>query len=314
MQTRETQDVVVIGGGAAGLSAALVLVRSRRRVLVVDDGTPRNRFAPHMHGVLSRDGLPPRELLELGRAEIAGYGGAFADTRAVAVTADDAGGRIGFRVELADGSAVHARRVLAASGLVDELPEVPGLAERWGTDVVQCPYCDGWEHRDERIVVLATGPGAVHQAQLLRQLSDDVVLLVHDAGPLDPDEVRGVLARGIRIVDARAARLIGDDRLRGIELDDGGVLPADVVFTGARLVGRDDPLAPLGAERGDGPHGDWLAVDAVGRTSVPGLWAAGNAAVPYALVPMAMGAGVSAATQLHAELVAEDVREAVEGD
>lgn len=307
----EQWDVVIIGGGAAGLSAGLVLARARRRVLVVDGGEPRNRFAGHMHGVLTRDGFPPLELVAAGRREVGGYGGVIADTTVVRVALADDGA---FEVELADSRMLRARRVVAASGLTDELPDVPGLAERWGIDVVQCPYCDGWEHGDERIGVLATSPGNLHQAQLLRQWSDRVVFIRHDLEALEPDDERALAARGIRVVDDRVSRLLVEaDRLTGVELDSGDVVELDVIFTAGRFVPRDGPLAGLDVATTDTPAGPWIAVDGTGLTSVPGLWAIGNAATPFALVPMAMGSGVQAAAAVNADLVAEEVRAAVAG-
>jgi len=178
----ERYDVVVVGGGAAGLSGALALVRSRRRVLVIDAGSPRNAPAGHVHNFLTRDGTPPGDLLALGRAEVAGYGGEFVDGAVAAASRDDDG----FVVTLADGREVRARRLLVTSGLVDELPDVPGLAERWGRDVLHCPYCHGWEVRDQPIGVLATGALAVHQALMFRQLSADVTLLLHTGAARPP--------------------------------------------------------------------------------------------------------------------------------
>jgi thioredoxin reductase len=166
-------EVVVVGGGAAGLSGALILARVRRSVLVIDAGHPRNAPAGAVHAYLGRDGNAPGELLAIGRAEVTGYGG---EIRSGTVTAAKRTGD-GFRVVLDDGSAVLADRLLIATGLTDELPRVPGLAERFGRDVVHCPYCHGWEARDQRIGVLATGPLAVRQALLWRQLSKDVTFL-----------------------------------------------------------------------------------------------------------------------------------------
>ena len=183
-QMMDEYDVVVLGGGAAGLNGALMLARSRRTVLVIDAGSPRNAPAEGVHGLLGHDGIPPAELVERGRAEVRSYGGQVV-TGEVVTAARDADG---FRLTLADGGSVRARRLLVATGLVDELPDVPGLQERWGRDVVHCPYCHGWEVRDRAIAVLATGPSSVHQALLFSQLSSDVVFLRHRAPEPSADE------------------------------------------------------------------------------------------------------------------------------
>jgi thioredoxin reductase len=175
-------DVIVNGGGAAGPAGATALLRSRRSVLVVDGGEPRNAPAVGVHNFLTRDGTPPGDLLATGRAEVLGYGGEV--VRGSVVGVDH-----GFRVRLDDGRTLSARRLLVATGLVDELPDVPGLAERWGRDVLPCPYCHGWEARDRAVGVLATGPMAVHQALLFRQLTDDVTLFRH-TGPELSEEHR----------------------------------------------------------------------------------------------------------------------------
>src|SRR3954470_19553867 len=173
----ERYDVIVIGGGAAGLNGALALVRARRRVLVIDSGEPRNARAGHVHNYLGREGTPPGELLALGREEVAGYGGEFLAGAVTGAVRDDDG----FTVTLADGATVRGRRLLITTGLVDELPDVPGLAQRWGRDVLHCPYCHGHEVRDEPIGVLGSNGFVVHQALMWRQWSDDVVLFRHTA-------------------------------------------------------------------------------------------------------------------------------------
>jgi thioredoxin reductase len=171
-------DVVVVGGGLAGLGAALTLGRARRSVLVIDAGHPRNAPAAHSHGYLTRDGTPPLELLRLGRQEIRGYGGRIIEGTVETITRLDDGR---FRLTTREGTGHEARRVLVTTGLVDEYPDIPGLRERWGRDVVHCPYCFGWEHRDRAFAVLGTGPGAATQPLMWRQWSEDVVLLQHTA-------------------------------------------------------------------------------------------------------------------------------------
>jgi thioredoxin reductase len=165
-------DVLVVGGGAAGLSAALVLLRARRTVVVVDAGRPRNAPAAHMHGFLSRDGMPPADLLAAGRAEVSSYGGRLIDDTVVGVEP-------GFQVRLASAAPVRARRILVATGLRDELPDVPGVRERWGRDLLHCPYCHGYEVRDQPLGVLGGSPEAVQHALLVRQWSPDVILFPH---------------------------------------------------------------------------------------------------------------------------------------
>ncbi|GAA4063532.1 NAD(P)/FAD-dependent oxidoreductase [Agromyces indicus] len=305
-----TWDVLIIGGGSAGLSAALMLGRSRRRVLVVDEGRPRSRFAGHMHGVLGRDHTSPIDLLAAGRAELARYDGV--EIREGVVTAAAAQGD-GFTIALGDGSEHVARRLLVASGLRDELPEIPGLAEQWGRGAFLCPYCDGWEARDRRVVVLATSEANVHQAQLMRQLTSDVVFLGHGVQLSDAARA-GLDARGIPIDTRRVVAVVadGDGRLSGIRLEDGAELAADVIFVGPRPVPNDDVLRALGAELADHPPvGRFATVDPMGRTSVPGLWAAGNVVDGRSSVSYAMSAGSMAGAAINADLVEEEVRDAV---
>ncbi|MFI2608120.1 NAD(P)/FAD-dependent oxidoreductase [Kitasatospora sp. NPDC018619] len=300
----ERYDAVVVGGGAAGLNAALVLGRARRRVAVVDAGEPRNAPAAHMYGYLSRDGMPPAALLAVGREEVARYGVDLIGARVGHIEPD--GG--GFVVHLAGGPALHARRVVVATGLRDGLPELPGLVERWGRDVLHCPYCHGWEVRDRPLGVLGTGPGAVNQALLLRQWSADVVLLAHTLEPTDAERER-LAARGVRVVGGRIVRLVSEDgRLRGVELANGQVVPREAVFVAPRPVPRDALLFGLGCAR---DAEGWVTTDRTGRTSVPGVWAVGNVADPRAQVVVAAGAGAAAAIALDHDLLAEEVERAV---
>src|SRR3954471_10971795 len=206
----ETYDVVIIGGGAAGLSGALALGRARRSVLVVDGGAPRDAPAAEMHNYLGRDGTRPADLLAAGRAEVAGYGGSVVEGEVVSARREDDG----FIVALADGRAVRARRLLVTTGLVDELPPVPGLAERWGHDVLHCPYCHGWEVRDRSIGVLSTGPGGVLKALLWRQWSADVTLFLHTGPEPTGEEAAQLAARGIAVVTGEVTAVQTDgDRL-----------------------------------------------------------------------------------------------------
>lgn len=301
-------DALVIGGGAAGLSAALMLGRARRRTLVLDAGSPRNRFAAHMHGVLGHDGLDPAELLRRGRAEVDAYG---VEVRAAVVVRIDRHGD-DLVATLADGSTIHARAVVLATGVTDELPPIPGLAERWGVTVLHCPYCHGWEVRDRTIGVLATSPASLHQIELLRQWSDDVVAFAHAAGELPADALTRLSARGIRVVDAEVAEVVGDGTaIEHVRTVDGAEHRVDAIFTAGTLVPHDDAVAHLGLARQQGPMGDLLAVDAMGATSHPRIFAAGNVVVPFGNVPLAMGAGSMAGGGANATLVAADAAAAV---
>jgi thioredoxin reductase len=291
-------DVVVIGGGAAGLSAALVLGRARRSVALVDAGEPRNAPAAHMQGFLSRDGMPPSELLRAGRSELRRYGVALVDDRVVEAAH-------GFTVRLASGRILTARRLLFATGAIDDLPDVPGARERWGRDFLHCPYCHGWEVRDQPIGVLGTGPGSVEHAQLLRQWSEDVLFFAHTTS-VSARERSSLEAREIVTVDGEVARLtIVDDRLDAVELTDGRVFARAAVFMRPTLHGASRELAEsLGCETDED---GFICADSTGRSSASGVWAVGNATNPRAQVITAAGEGSAGAIALNADLVAEDV-------
>ncbi|MEU3455202.1 NAD(P)/FAD-dependent oxidoreductase [Micromonospora sp. NPDC006766] len=309
-QVGESYDVVVIGGGAAGLSGALTLARARRSVLVVDAGAPRNAPADGVHGLLAREGIRPAELLERGRAEVRGYGGQVIDGEVGAAAHE--GDR--FTVALTDGRRVRARRLLVTTGLVDELPEVPGLRDRWGREVLHCPYCHGWEVRDRAIGVLATGPLSVHQALLFRQWTADVTYFTHTMPPPSGEQAEQLAARGIRTVDGAVAALeIVEDRLVGVRLGDGRLVRRDALAVSPRMVTRAGFLAALGLLPAAHPSGagEQIPADATGRTDVPGVWAAGNVTDLAAQVGAAAAAGTVAAAAINADLVAEETRQAV---
>jgi thioredoxin reductase len=307
-------DVVVVGGGAAGLSGAVALARARRSVLVVDDGAPRNAPAGHVHNYLAREGTPPAELVAAGRDEVTRYGGEVIAERVEAVARQNGG----FLVTLDGGRRVRARRLLVTTGLVDELPELPGVAERWGRDVLHCPYCHGWEVRDRRIGVLATGPLGVHQAELWRQWSPHVVLLLHGIPAPGPDEAERLAARGITVVGGPAEGLVvAGDTLTGVRLTSGEVIALDAVVVAPRFAARADVLASLGLEPVDVEFGgqvvgSQLPADPTGATAVPGVWVAGNVADVRAQLIVAAAAGLNAGAAINADLVAEDARTAVE--
>jgi thioredoxin reductase len=274
-------------------------------VLVVDAGAPRNAPARHMHGFLSRDGFPPGSLLELGRDEVTRYG---AEIVSAVVTDVARCNGAWFRVLLSDGRRVGARRLLVATGLHDELPDIPGLRERWARDVLHCPYCHGYEVRDQQLGVLGGSPDAVRFTQIVRQWAHDVVYFT-PPGTLTERERTELVARSVAIVEGTVARVLSDrDRLAGVEMDDGRRIPRDALFVPPRFVPHDDLLVSLGCDVDDQ---GWPARDATGRTSEPGVWVAGNVANPRAQVITAAGEGSAAALAMNADLVAEDVRNAV---
>jgi thioredoxin reductase len=289
-----TYDVIVIGGGAAGLSAALVLGRARRRVVVIDSGEPRNAPAAHMHGYLSRDGMSPADLLQRGREEAGSYGVEVVSGLVVSVDP-------GFSVRLGGGESMEARRLLLATGATDVLPRIPGALERWGRDFLHCPYCHGWEVRDQPLGVLSTGAGSAEHAHLLRQWSGDVVFFTHTY-KLPEVEREQLEARGIRVVDGEVQLLVVErDSLTGVALEDGRVIGRKALFIRPYMRPRGgDLLEQIGCDVDDL---GFVRVDSGGRTSVAGVWAAGNVANPRAQVITAAGEGSAAAIAINADLV-----------
>jgi thioredoxin reductase/SAM-dependent methyltransferase len=317
--SERTYDVVVIGGGAAGLSGALTLARARRSVLVVDAGTPRNAPAAGIHNYLGREGSRPADLLTTGRAEVAGYGGeVLAGTVAALEPLDDVEpGGPRFRATLVAGGTALARRLLVATGVADELPDIPGLAERFGRDVLHCPYCHGWEVRDEPIGVLAVSALSVHQALMWRQWSNDVVYFRHVTPGLTDEQAEQFAARGIRVVDGEVAALeITADHLTGVRLRGGAVVARSALAIAAPVVARADALAGLGLHpveecMGDVVLGSRVDANPTGATTVPGVWVAGNVRDVRAQVVVSSADGVMVAATINMDLIAEDTEVAV---
>jgi len=308
MTDTHAYEVIVIGGGAAGLSAALVLGRARRRTLVVDAGEPRNAPAAHMQGFLTRDGMPPAEFLAIGREEIARYGVELVRDRVVGLAE-------GFAVTLESGRTLQARRLVVATGLKDELPAVPGVAERFGKDVLHCPYCHGWEVRDQAFGVLATTPLSVHQALMVSQWSKDVTFFLHTVAEADlsDDDLRRLAAAGVKVVPGEVEELrIEDDRLTGVRLGDGSVHAREVLFVAPRAVPQNGLLAQLGAELNETPFGAYPVVDATGQTTVPGVWAVGNAMGFGEQVINAAAGGYRAGATINGDLLMTDLDKAVQ--
>ncbi|MBB5674765.1 NAD(P)/FAD-dependent oxidoreductase [Xanthomonas arboricola] len=291
-------DVIIIGGSYAGLSAGLQLARARRTVLVIDSGQRRNRFATTSHGFLSRDGASPAQIAETGRAQLLAYPSVqWADGQVIQLR----GEAEAFEVTLADGSTHTARRLVLAMGVVDRLPALAGLAERWGTQVFVCPYCHGYELGQGRIGVLATSAFAVHQAAMLPDWGA-TQLFLNDAVVLDEAQHAHLQARGVHVVGGAVAALQGDGDVLELVLRDGRVCALDGLFitTQTELSAL---VASLGCSTSDGPLGRHIAVDAMQATSVPGIAACGDVANPAASIAFAVASGAMAGVATHRSLM-----------
>ncbi|MCX6497286.1 MAG: NAD(P)/FAD-dependent oxidoreductase [Arthrobacter sp.] len=305
-------DVVIVGGGAAGLSAATTLSRALRSVLIIDSGTPRNAPAAGVHGFLSRDGVNPRELLSIGRSEVLSYRATVIEGEAVSArrTPD------GFEVILGDGRRFCGRRLLVTTGLTDELPPVDGLREQWGKGVVHCPYCHGWEIRGQRIGVLGTGPLSVHQALLFRQWSPEITLFLNDAVEPTDEEWDKLAARSVTVIDGAVASVDAADRvLTGVTLRLGSSFDVQALAVGTRMEARSALLESLGLSSQLHPSGAgrYIETDAMGATAVRGVYAAGNVSNLMAQVITAAAEGVMAGAGINADLIEEETGWAVEG-
>jgi thioredoxin reductase len=296
-------DAVVVGGSWAGLSAAMQLARARRRVLVVDTGRPRNRFARASHGFLGQDGRTPAAILDAARAQVLAYPtAAFRRDEATDARADgDA-----FAVTLASGATARARRLVLATGVVDDLPDLPGLRERWGVSVLHCPYCHGYETAGGRLGVLAVGEASVHQALLLPDWSGDVTLFTNGTLEPTPAQLDALAARGVRVEPRRVVALVGEGAaLAGVRLegpDGGAVVGLDALFTGSRTR-MASPLAErLGCAFDDGPFGPVIRTDARKETTVAGVYAAGDVARAPHNATWASADGVTAGVYAHQSL------------
>lgn len=308
---QNTFDVVVIGGGSAGLSAALMLGRTRRSVAVVDAGNPRNSPADGVHGFLTSEGMSPKDLVAKGRAEVESYGGVIIPGTAVDAAATD-DPRYRFRTTLEDGTVLSSRRLLLTTGLTDRLPDISGLADHWGKDVLHCPFCHGWEVRDRNIGILGTNPMSAHQALLFRQWSNSITLFLNDTVEPTEEEWEHFAARGITVIDGAVIRVRNDDdgKMAGVELADGRVVPVDALTVAPRFVANTGIFESLGLTPVEHPMGvgEHLAVDEMGATSVDGVWAAGNVANLMLQVLPAAAAGSTAAIAINNHLMAEELQ------
>ncbi|ODQ92928.1 NAD(P)/FAD-dependent oxidoreductase [Mycolicibacterium holsaticum] len=298
-------ECVVVGAGAAGLSAALVLGRARRRTLVIDAGEPSNSAAPMIGGLLGHDARPPAELYETGRRELAAYPSVRYRAGKVVSGApvDDR-----FVLELDNGEQVVTGRVLLATGMQYCPPDLPGLDALWGVSVFQCPFCHGWEMRDKRLAALAAGEEGVHAALMLRGWSDDVVLLTDGSAELDADGRRRLSAAGVAVDERRVVELIGhDSQLTAVAFADGGRLPRDGLLVEAPLRQRSALAEQLGAACADGPLScDTVDVDPLHRTSTPGVFAAGDLCAEQPYVAGAIAAGSQTAMIVVQSLLADE--------
>lgn len=295
------QDVVIIGGGAAGLTAALYLGRFRRRVVLLDTGQQANRVSHAAHGFFTRDGTAPSELIRIGREQLGQYETVCLQSRSVTAITPDEGH---FKVTLEDSAVLTTRKVLLATGLKDSLPPVPGIESFWGTSVFHCPYCDGWEVRDQPVAILNDGAGAVHIAKLLRVLTPDLVVCTN-GGSLDEAERANLAAYGVRVNDTAIERIEGHEgQIETIVFVDGQRLARRAIFV------RIDSAqhTPFAAQLGCAMASEFLVqVDEMGRTSVPGVYAAGDLANRMRQVAMAVTGGASAAIGINVDLIAEDL-------
>ncbi len=292
-------DVLIVGGGPGGLSAALALGRARKRVLLCDSGPRRNALAEHLNNFVTRDGVPPAEFRREARAQLAKYPNV--ECRDVAVESIS-GSRGAFTARVGAGS-VRARRVVLATGLVDVLPELEGLRALWGHAVFQCPYCHGWEVKERRWGYLAPDASAPHVALFALQLrawSSDVTLFANGLGD---DARRQLLAAKVHIESADVKRLAGAGHtLEAVELGDGRRVPCDVLFMHPpqRQVGVVTELGVALDEEG------FVKVDPMSReTSIPGVYAAGDLTTRMQAAVIAAAAGMHAAAFINAELTAE---------
>ena len=293
-------DVIIIGGSFAGLSAAMQLARARRQVLLVDAARPRNRYAAHAHGFLGQDGVPPQEIVANARAQLARYPTvSFLDGEAIQALAQDGG----FAVVMAGGEQVRGARLILATGMRDELPPLPGLQARWGQTVLHCPYCHGFEVAGEPLGVLAAHPMSVHQAMLLPDWGPTTYFTQGQFEP-SPEDARHLGARGVHVERTPVVALLGDaPALTGVVLADGRELPLRALFVASR-VHMASPLAgQLGCEFDEGPLGPVIRVDDMKQTTVPGVFAAGDASTPMSNATLASASGVMAGVCAHRSLV-----------
>lgn len=297
-----TYDVIIIGGSFAGLSAAMQLARARRDVLIIDTGAPRNRFAKTSHGFPGQDGNSPAAIGHTLRAELSLYPTVrFHHAQATAAASQGDG----FAVSLSTGETLETHRLVLAYGVRDTLPDLPGLTERWGSSVLHCPYCHGYELLQQPVGVLARNELAMHQALLLPDWGPTTLFTQGNFAPT-PDQRQTLAKRGVTVEEVPITRLIGAvPALEAVKLSDGRDVPIGGLFVAPETTPSSELGAMLGCETKEGPTGPYLVVDDLQATSVPGVFAAGDLASPMANATLAAAAGVMAGVAAHRSLIFE---------
>lgn len=293
-------DAIIVGGSFAGLSAAMYLARARRTVAVLDTGLPRNRFSAHSHGFFAQDGSEPGAMLATARSQVAAYPTA---TLIGGEAISAAQSPHGFSVALATGEVLGATNLVLAFGISDELPAVPGVAERWGRSVIHCPYCHGYEFSDRRLGVLYTSPMSMHQALLVPEWGP-TTLYLNGAPEPDAESLAQLRARGVAVEPAPVRALHGaPGELSAIELADGRMSPVDALYVGPRTRLNSGIAEQLGCALDEAPLGPIVRTDAMKATTVPGVWAAGDITRGSHTVTYASADGVAAGLAVHRALI-----------
>lgn len=301
----EKFDVAVIGAGAAGISAAVALARSKRSVLVLNAGKPRNAAASGAHNVMGMEGSSPQEILRQSREKAEAYGVQFSSSQVQELSGSK---EEGFLVNGGERT-FSARRILLATGLKDVLPDIPGLSEAWGKSALHCPYCHGWEVRDRRIAIIGIGMMSAHQAKLFSQLSEHVTYINHTPEMLSAEDRQVLTALSIPIIDAQLESVDVDTsgQLDLLHLSTGQKLDMDAVVVMTRLQANAELYEALGGVLCANPLGNYIAVDQMGATDIPGVYAAGNVAELSAMVLAAAASGVSAGAGINYDLIAQKI-------
>ncbi|MFC5434482.1 FAD-dependent oxidoreductase [Microbacterium suwonense] len=298
-------EVAVVGGSYAGLAAAIILARSRRDVVMIDEGQPRNASADGVHNLLGHEGISPRELIAKGRAEAESYGVRVVAGRATGLsgTVDDFTLRLGD-----DRPRIRARRIILATGLVDELPDIPGVREGWGKTVLHCPFCHGWEVRDQRIGVVCRDEIGIHQAILFRQLSNRVTLFLHEAPEPTEQQSAMLAAAGIPVVRGRIEKLVVEGaEMRAVRLESGESFDMDAAVVAPHTHARTGLFESIGGTAEQTPFGTQIPADPRGETAVPGVWVAGSGGQLTAMVSVSSASGVTTGSAVHGDLVMADL-------